>query len=360
MLNRTMRKRLFCLWSQLISIFFLAGCHAVPASLREGNLPVAAELQATPVSLPGGSAGIGFDDLLYSPQLKQVIVPAGRTGSLDLVDPQTLQVTALNGFSAQDQFGGGHGDGTTSADFGRGYLFAIDRTGMQLDVVDLASKTIAARAPLTSSPDYVRFVEATGEVWVTEPDSEQIEVFSLGSSQPPTPTAVGVIHVSGGPESLVIDPTRQQAYTHLWAGVTVAINLKTRTLVSKWSNGCISSRGIALDETRGFLFAGCVEGKVFVLDVEHDGRQLSNFGYGLGVDVISYNPKLGHLYLPAASSESMAILGVSASGELTLLGTVKTAQDAHCVTADEQGNAWVCDPSKGQLLLVKDTLPPTK
>lgn len=351
MLNQTTHKKiLFSIW--VMCLGFIVGC--------QGNLPAATELTASPVSLPGGSAGIGFDDLLYSLQLKQVIVPAGRTGSLDLVDPQTLKVTTLNGFSAQNQFGGGHGEGTTSADFGKGYLFAIDRTAMRLDMVDPISKTILGFAAVASSPDYVRFVEATGEVWVTEPDHEQIEVFSLGSGTPPTLTAAGVIHVSGGPESLVIDPTRQQAYTHLWGGATVAIQLKTRALVSQWPNGCIGSRGIALDETHGFLFAGCVEGKVFVLDVEHGGQQLSNFSYGLGVDVISYNPKLSHLYLPAASSAMMAILGVSASGKLSLLGTVKTAQDAHCVTADDQGNVWVCDPSKGQLLLVKDTLAPAQ
>lgn len=334
-------------------MFSLAACASKPAN--------AVELYSTPVALPGGLGGIGFDDLIYSPQLKRVIAPAGRTGSLDLVNPQTLEVTAIAGFSAQGQFGGGHGEGTTSADFGRGVLFAIDRTAMRLDVVDPASQAIVAFAAVSANPDYVRFVESAGQVWVTEPDSEQIEVFSLAAGAAPRLTQAGLIHVSGGPESLVIDSVRKKAYTHLWNGMTVVIDLQTRELAATWKNGCIGgSRGIALDEARGFLFAGCYEGKAVVLDIDHDGRQLSSFSYGLGVDVISYNPRLGHLYLPAAVSASMAILNVSPAGEISLAGTVSTAGDAHCVTADELDNAWVCDPSNGRLLLVKDTLPPAQ
>src|SRR5215216_1528187 len=85
-------------------------------------------IQPTPVSLPDGSGGIGFDDLGYDAQLGRVLVPAGRTGNLDLIDPTTLNVTTIAGFSSQDLFGGGHGEGATSVDAGRGLLFAIDRS----------------------------------------------------------------------------------------------------------------------------------------------------------------------------------------------------------------------------------------
>jgi len=38
------------------------------------------------------------------------------------------------------------------------------------------------------------------------------------------------------------------------------------------------------------------------------------------------------------------------------LGTIKTAEGAHCVAADDRGNAYVCDPRGGRLLIVNDTL----
>jgi hypothetical protein len=314
-------------------------------------------IQPIPVPLPGGSGGIGFDDLSYDTQLGLVLVPAGRSGNLDLIDPKTLAITTISGFSAQAGFGGGHGDGTTSVDSGRGWLFAIDRSRKQVDVVDPANRAIVGSAPLHGDPDYIRYVELTNELWITEPDQEQMEVFTLVDDGSPTPTYSAMIPIRGGAESLVIDETRSRAYTHLWAGETVAVDLKSRTVVAQWSNGCGASRGIALDEAHGFLFAGCSEGKAVVLDLNHDGQLLSSLEQGSGVDVISYNPMLKHLYVPGASSATMGILDVSVDGQLTLLGIADTASGAHCVTADNQGNAWVCDPEKGQLLLIKDPFP---
>jgi hypothetical protein len=309
------------------------------------------------VALPNGTAGIGFDDLRYDATLGRVLVPGGRTGNLDVIDPQTHIVTSIGGFSAKASYGGGHDDGPTSADAGGGLIFVTDRTTRRLHVVDPARRAIVASATLASSPDYVRYVAPTGELWVTEPDQEQIEVFTLSDAQKPVPARAGVIVVKGGPESLVIDPQRQRAYTHLWDGATVAIDLKNRTLVAQWRNGCGGSRGIALDNAHGWLFAGCAEGKAVVLDVNHDGRQLASLAVGAGVDVIDYNPTLAHLYLPGASSGTMAIVGVSATGALSLLGTATTTADAHCVAADNQSHAWVCDPDHGQLLQVTDPFP---
>src|SRR5262249_13901295 len=116
-------------------------------------------------------------------------------------------------------------------------------------------------------------------------------------------------------------------------------------------------RGIALDAAHGWLFAGCAEGRAVVLDVDHAGRQLASLAVGAGVDVIDYNPTLAHLYLPGANSATIAIVGVAATGTLSLLGTAATAAGAHCVAADTQGHAWVCDPDHGQLLRISDSFP---
>src|SRR6266567_1693484 len=104
----------------VLLVLVLAACSSAKAT--PGNI------QPKPIPLPGGSAGIGFDDLGYSAELGQVLVPAGRTGNLDLVDPKTLAITTIGGFSAQANYGGGHGEGTTSADAGGGLLFATDRS----------------------------------------------------------------------------------------------------------------------------------------------------------------------------------------------------------------------------------------
>jgi hypothetical protein len=322
-----------------------------------------ARLTAEPVPIPGGEGGIGFDDLGFSPALGAVLAPAGRTGALALVDPASRRVTLIPGFSASmvgmgGKGGAGHGEGTTSADFvrpgGRGLLFAIDRTARRLDVVDPHTRRIVGFAPLGGSPDYVRWVAPAGEVWVTEPDAERIEVFRLPAGAAPKPVRAGAVEVPGGPEALVVDASRGRAYSNLWKEETVAIDIASHAVVARWKNGCAGSRGLALDGRRGFLFVGCAEGKATVLDVAR-GTVLDSLSHGDGVDIIAYDPAVSHLYLPGGKSATLAVLAVSAAGKLSLVATAATAPHCHCVTVDDRRQAWLCDPAGGRLLVVRDT-----
>jgi DNA-binding beta-propeller fold protein YncE len=302
------------------------------------------------IDLPGGSIGVGFDDLRYAPALGAVLAPAGRSGRLDLVDPATGKVTPISGFSEAATWGGGHDQGVTSADEGAGLLFATDRTSGELVLLDPKARKVVSRTKLGGAPDYVRFVPATKEVWVTEPDSERIEIFRLdASAAPPSAVSVGSIAVKGGPESLVVDSKGGRAYTHLWDGETVAIDVARRTTVGKWKNGCRGSRGIALDESRGLLFAGCAEGKAVVMSAA-DGRELASASSGDGVDIIDYDAGSRRLFLPGGKSATMAIFDVSPDGKLSLVRVVPTAAGSHCVAAAPNGSAFVCDPKKGRLL----------
>src|SRR6185436_10264109 len=342
----TMKSSLVILWTLVL---FASGAAAQP--------PAAPVLTAEPLALPGGEGGVGLDDLAFAPGLRRVLVPAGRTGRLDLIDPATRKMQEIGGFQASAAGAGGHGAGTTSADEGGPYLFAIDRTALRLSVVDPRQGKIVAGAPLGGSPDYVRFVAATHEVWVTEPDKEGIEIFSLSAADPPVPAHRDFFSVPGGLESLVVDAGRKRAYSNLWKSSTVAIDLASHKVVATWPNGCEGSRGLALDAGRGLLFVGCAEGGADVLDLAHDGAVKDRFRFGSGVDIVAYNPALRHLYVPAAKTGQMAVAGVSGEGKLTLLGTVASAQGAHCAVADDHRQVWVCDPKEGRLLVARDTLP---
>ena len=305
-----------------------------------------------PIEIPGGSAGIGFDDLRFASASGKVLVPAGRTGALVLVDPSTRGVTAITGFSAKAEFSGGHDDGVTSADEGRGWIFATDRTSGMLDIVDPRSRKIVSSVKLGGPPDYVRFIPTTGELWVTQPSNDRIEIFRLSAGSPPAAEHEAFLSLPGGPESLVVDGKGGRAYTHLWKGKTVAIDVKARAVTATWDNGCTGSRGIALDEAGRFVFAGCAEGKAVVLDAG-TGKVVSSLASGDGVDIIDYDARLSHLYLPGGKSATMAVLGVSREGKLSLLGTVPTAAGAHCVVG-ANGSVFVCDPKKGRLLVFRD------
>ena len=313
-----------------------------------------------PLSLPGSDGPVGFDDLRFSAELHEVLVPAGRTGRLDLVDPRRKQVAEISGFSESRAGRRGHGEGTTSADSGAGLVFASDRTQRTVVVADPTTRRIVARAKLRGGPDYVRWVGSTREVWVTEPAGKVIETFRVERGTPPTLTPTGAIEVPDGPESLEIDPRRHRAYTNTWHDATVAIDLESRRIVGRWKNGCAGSRGLALDAEREFLFVGCDEGRAVLLDAGHDGKVLGRAQAGGGVDIIAFDARLSHLYVPGGESADLTVVGVGSAGSLDVLGRLPTAPDAHCVTADDLGNVYVCDPANGRLLTFRDTFPPSR
>ncbi|SRR5579871_1510119 len=314
------------------------------------------------VAVPDGERGIGYDDLQYAPGLERILVPAGRTGRLVLLDPTTRAIVSIAGFSSASSFAGGHGQGTTSAaelPGADGRIVATDRGSKTLKLVSAKTSSIVGSVKLAAAPDYVRAVPPTGEVWVTEPAQRQIEVLNVGDK-----AGGGLVHVSNiavpdGPESLVIDAARGRAYSHTWAGETFAIDLRARKVGATWRNGCRESRGIALDAERGWLFTGCAEGKATVVDLA-TGRMLSTAQTGPDVDSIGYSPTLGHLYVPSGGSADLSILKVGSDGKLTLLGKVPTAADAHTAAVDPVTNSvFVGAPEHGALLVIRDPFPPS-
>ena len=305
-------------------------------------------------ALPDGAGGIGFDDLRYSATLHRVLAPAGRTGTLALVDPDTLAVTTIPGFRAAAAFSATPDDGPTSVDEGRGLLFVTDRTAGTLSVVDATAGKVVASAPVASTPGYVRYVATTDEVWVTEPASHQLEIFTLGGGT--TPTSAGTIPVADGPVSLAVDASAGRAYTHR-TGTTVVLDVRTRARVAEWSNGCTTSQGIALDPARGLLLAGCADGTLSVLDSTQDGHVLGSLAKGSGGSVLGYSSTLGHAYQAGSGCACLVVFGVPGNGVPTVLGQLDAPSTTRCATADDRGHAWICDPQGGQLFRVDDPYP---
>ena len=307
------------------------------------------------VPVPGGEGGIGFDDLLFSAQLHRFIIPGGRTGSVFLMDPATRRLEAVGALSKLPSWKGGHGEGATSADATSDTLFVADRTTKRLFALPMDGKGTPAEAPLGSGPDYVRWVEPTGEVWVTEPDAEAIEIFRFDPKAQPALVRTGRVAVADGPESLVIDREHGRAFTNTWHDRTLAVGLRERSVVAEWKNGCKDARGLDADRTRGLLFVGCAEGLATVIDTAGKGRIAGKAKTGAGVDIVAYVTPTRRLYVPAGKAATLEAFEVQADGSLRSLWREAAAPQAHCVAADEGGHVVVCDPPGGRLLLYQDT-----
>ncbi|HVC01850.1 MAG TPA: hypothetical protein VND80_06580 [Steroidobacteraceae bacterium] len=305
--------------------------------------------------IPGGGPGIGFDDIGYFSVLDRVSIPAGRTGMLDLIDPRNGAIAARYRIApaAANQ---AHRAGTTSAAYGDGYIFASDHEHSAVVVLNAHDGKAVSRVPLASEPDYVRYLGARRELWVTEPRGQQIQVFRIRSGAQPRFTLIRTVAVPGGPESLVFDSALGRAYTNLWKDKTAVLDLAHPGVIGTWRNGCAGPRGLALDEARQFLFVGCAEGAATVLDLRSGGRMLAKATVGAGVDIISYSAALRHLYVPGARAATLTVFRVSDSGALQPRALYRTAPGAHCVTDDGRGRVFVCDPRAGRILEFRDQL----
>lgn len=302
------------------------------------------------VELPGGKPGIGFDDVQWSDALGRVIVPGGRTGKVFLIDPDSLAVTAVSGFSKSSEYDGGHDFGVTSAVEGEGFLYAVDRTTTELVQVDLASGKRVHALRLQGEPDYVRFIAGTHELWVTEPHDGTIEVVELGKDNPPSLRSVRRVEVPRGPEALVIDADHGRAYTNSFIGTTYAVDLRTHEVVQQFDNDCALSLGMAVDAKRRRVYVACAAGSVgaFAADT---GAALGRVEVGFGVDIIAYDAR--HRRVLAPSTRNGQLTSIRAGKDaLGVAAIANAARDANCVVADEQGRAWVCDPKRGRMLRV--------
>lgn len=307
----------------------------------------------TALELHEGS--VGFDEITWAPGLHRLIVPAGGTGRVHLIDPSSGASESIDGFARSNALRGGHTQGPTSAAEADGYVVTIDRTAKRVVVFDPVTLTIVAGRDLDATPDYVRWEPGAREVWVTEPDAERIEVFSLDMKRGEEAfERVATIEIAGGPEALVFDHPRGRAYTNLWRGVTAVIDLATHTVRGAFANGCQGSRVLAIDEPRALLFSACAEGQVTTMDLAHGGQVTSKLAYAEGMDSLAYDARRGLVHAPSAIKGTMATIAVGSAGELTLVSEITTAKGASCVAVDGDGGVWICDPADGRVLSVRD------
>lgn len=306
------------------------------------------------IALPGVGAHAGFDDMGFLKTINRVAIPGGASGELFLINPKNGTIRREARITPPGHAIYRHDVGTTSVAYGDGYLLASDHKNQSVAIVDPESGKVVNSVALASGPDYVRYIAPVDQVWVTEPGASQIEIFQAElKGKHPTLKYVGQIHIKGGPESLVYDASTGMAYTNLWKEKTLAINIHTRKVVHVWTDGCRGPRGLALAKSHDLLFVGCTEGKADALSLK-TGKLLSSVPTGRGVDIIAWNVHLQHLYVPAARSATLTVIGLNHNGQLEKLKTLKAAHGSHCVATDEKYTIYVCDPVQGRILSYRD------
>jgi hypothetical protein len=132
----------------------------------------------------------------------------------------------------------------------------------------------------------------------------------------------------------------------------VAIDVASRMIIGQWTNGCMTSEGIAVDPASGWVISACAEGMVSVLSTQ--GTTLGSAKVVAGVGQVSYDSSRQRLYVPSATANAMSVVAMGPGGKPTVLGSVSTPGGGACAVAAGGGAVYVCAPSQGDLLFVQD------
>ena len=342
---------------------FSIGICSVAAADPTGN----ARFVVKELALPGANGLVSLDYFIFDPASHRLWVPASNTGSVDIIDGNTNQVSALAGFpTAQVEYKGKHPVfGPSSVTLGDGVVYVGNRGNSTMCVIDAHAlkigECLAIGSPaegLSAAPDALTYVAAVRELWVTRgvppmvvPSSDRA-ITVLDASEPTHLRFKGKIALGASAEGFAVDNQRGRFYTSLEErGETVSIDMHRHEIVARWRSGCDEPHGLALDAARGILFVACTA-RVVTMDVARGGRILGSIDTGAGLDNIDYLPSMKMLYAAAADAAVLTLARVDEHGIPSRVAVIPTVKGARGVVVDSEGNAYVIDPLRGRVLKV--------
>lgn len=308
---------------------------AIPAVL------FAAGYSVHTLPLPGGgSQGIAMDYIAFDGRSGTVWVPAGITGSVDVIDAATGKIRQVTGFPTKEVVVRERKRvlGPSAVSFGDGMVYIGNRGDSSICAVDAKTLTRERCEVLPSMPDGVAYVAATKEVWVTTPRDQSIRILDAATLQQKT-----TLKFDGDPEGFAVDAKRHRFYTNLEdKDRTLAIDLASHQTVATWNPACGEDgpHGLRFDDKTGHLFVAC-SGKLEVLDAGGNGAVLSTLDTGNGVDDLDFAPSTQRLYAGAGRDANLTIAQVDAKGHLSLVATVPTAEGARNAAVTSKGVVYL-------------------
>ncbi len=246
-----------------------------------------------------------FDLLTVDPRRHLLYVPHTSNFELDLVDTLTEKLAG----TIQPLPGVRGVALTPDADV----IFATESQSSAVAVVDTRAMKILATISMNGQPDAIAYDSLDDSMVVTSTSTKQLTIINRTSRK-----VTGTIDLPGTPELLTVD-TSGVAYVAIndqneVAAVTVA--RKSTALF----RGCdiTAPTGMALDD-HGHLF---VAGRAIlsIVDILVD-RCVGTVDIGSGVDQITVNTHLHHLYTANGGSRNLSVIDTNSFKPLGIVGT---------------------------------------
>ena len=331
-----------------LSLIFLVGVGALAIGSHAPDDSGATYTTRT-LALPDhGKGNITMDYIAYDPKTGYVWVPAINLGSVYVVNTNDSSVREISGFATNEIELGGRKriQGPSGVSVGDGVVYIGNRADSSVCAIDEKRLERKTCGHLDSTPDGVVYVAPTREVWVTTPRDKSVRI--LDSE---TLSQKEKLTFEGRPEGYAVDTKRARFYVNYEdLDLTTAIDLKTHKTVAKWPSSCGEDgpHGISIDQNAGFLFVAC-SARAEVLDVGHNGEQLSSIDTGDGVDDLSYSPATHMLYVGAAKAAQLTVARVDAAGKISLIAKVPTHEGARNGVVTKNGTVYLAHSQLGQL-----------
>jgi len=321
---------------------------AYPGSAQGGAEP---EVATSTIALPGGTAdGVAMDYLLFDPRTHAVWVPAGNTGSVDVIDTATAKVTRIEGFATQEleRRGTKRTVGPSSATLGdTGTVYVGNRGDFSICAVDERALTKRTCGKLDAMPDGIAFVATTHEVWVTTPRDKSIRILDAT-----TLAQKARLPFEGEPEGFAVDNAHGRFYTNLEdKDQTLAIALDTHAVAATWQPKCGEDgpHGLWFVDGEDRLLVAC-SAELRAIDTT-TGTVVGTLAVDDGVDDLDYDAATHTVYAGGAKAGALAIATLAPTGALTLRAHVPTRPGArNGVVAD--GKVYLAHGKGSELVVV--------
>jgi len=310
----------------------------------------------TALALPGAEpGGVSLDYLAVDRARQRVWVPAGGTGSADVIDTRTQEIRRVASFPVAEveRNGKKRTVGPSSATVGDGVVYVGNRADSSVCAVDAATLERGGCATVASVPDGVAYVGRVREVWVTTPRDRSIVILDV--SAPMSPKVAGRITLDGDPEGYAVDDAHGLFYTNLEdKDRTLRISIADRKVTATWMPDCGEDgpRGLALTGDGTYLMVACPD-HVEALAASVDGRIVSKLETGAGVDNLDYLPAKRALYAAAATAATLTVATLDDEGGLHRLASSPTARGARNAVVTDEGVAYVASGLDGTIIVVR-------
>jgi DNA-binding beta-propeller fold protein YncE len=307
--------------NRVVSRFLSAQLLAILATLS--FVLGAARSEASPgyhiaheVSLPGEE---GWDLLAFEQGGHRLFVSHGTR--VLVVDTDTLKVV---GEIADTP--GVHGI-ALAPDLGRGYISA----GRANTIVVFDLKTLARLKEIKTTgdnPDVILYDAPSHRVFSFNGRGRNVTAVDAT-----TDTVLGTIALDAKPESAVSDG-KGHVYVNLEDKSSLAvIDPAHLTVTSVWPiAGCQEPSGLAIDAARGYLFPGCGNKVMAVVDAS-SGKVLGTAPIGEGVDGADFDPAT-NLAFASCGEGVLTVVRAGKSGRPEVVEAAKTQHGARTMALD--------------------------